>query len=94
MNDAPETFRVLLRGSRQSEWWDHVRSVLDSPTERDDIPESVRPLLVHDVRTTALSREEAEAIRDWAKTLPGWEEGPGLQLLLHPSQAVVDWHEL
>lgn len=95
MDDVPETFRVLLRGPRESWWWDHVRSVLDDPTERNEIPETVHPLLLGSgVRTTALSREEAVAIRDWAETLPGWEEEPGLQLLRHPSQAVVDWHEL
>jgi len=62
------------------------RSVLEDPTERDEIPEAVRPLLTRtDVRTTALSRQEAVAIRDWAQTLPGWQGEPGLQLLRHRS---------
>jgi hypothetical protein len=39
----------------------HARSVLEDPTERDEIPEAVCPLLTRThVRTTALSRQEAE----------------------------------
>jgi hypothetical protein len=69
--------------------------VLNYPDERDDIPETVLPLLTRNqVRTAALTQEEAVAIRDWAQTLPGWGEEPGLQLLEHPSQASRGWHDL
>jgi hypothetical protein len=96
MNDEPKTFRVLVRGPRQSLWWDHVRSVLNDPTDREEIPEAVRLVLTRrtEVRTSALSRGEAVAIRDWAQKLEGWDEKPGLQLIRYPSQARVDWREL
>ena len=57
MNDEPQTFRVLVRGPRQGWWWDHAQSVLKDPTERDEIPEAVLPVLArNEVRTSALSR--------------------------------------
>jgi hypothetical protein len=95
MAEAGDAYHVLVRGSRESLWWDHVRSVLASPSERDQIPEAALPVVARrEVRTNALSRKEAVAIRDWARSLPGWDEEPGLQWLSHPNQAVVDWRDL
>jgi hypothetical protein len=92
MNDQSERFRVVVSPPRDGEWWDQARSELDLEPER--VPDLARPLLGTEVRTAPMPREDVLKIRDWAESLPGWEDERRLVLLRHPSQARIDWREL
>ena len=93
MNAEPEKFRVLVSGRRTGEWWAQARS--DFETEPETVPKLARPLLGKtEVRTELMSQEEAVRIRDWAESLPGWEDERGLVVQRHRGQASVDWGDL
>ena len=92
MNDEPASFRVVVPPPREGEWWDQARSELDFEPER--VPELARALLGTQTRTSLMSRDDAVTIRDWAESLPGWEDERRLVLLRHPSQATIGWRDL
>jgi hypothetical protein len=93
MAEEAEQFRVVVRRPRESEWWKQASSNLE--TDPDELPEVMRPQIRTAVHQTALvSRREVVTIREWAKSLPGWNEESGLQVLKHPSQRRIDWRDL
>ena len=96
MNAERERVVVIAVTLSRGFWWEHAASQLeDNP---DAVPERVREcmclLLREKISSAPMSREEATAIRDWAKGLPGWEDEPGLEFRWHPSQRQLDWRDL
>jgi hypothetical protein len=87
----PEKVRILVRLPREGWWWDQAKSHLE--TDPDEVPELARPLIQTETRTSALPYDDALRIRDWARSLPGWEEEPGLRFVSYPYQTAVDWHD-
>jgi hypothetical protein len=83
MNDEPERFRVRTRLPREGEWWAQAKS--DFETEPENVPELACPLLGTQVHTELMSREDAVRIRDWARSLLGWDERPGLEVVRYPT---------
>jgi hypothetical protein len=93
MGDDAQRFRIVVRRPRESEWWDQASSNLQ--TDPDEVPEVMRPLIRTSVHQTALiSQREVMTIREWAESLPGWDEESGLQVLEHPIQRRIDWRDL
>jgi len=93
MGEEAERFRVVVRRPRESEGWRQASSNLE--TDPNEVPEVMRPLIRTAVHQTALiSQREVMTIREWAESLPEWDEESGLQVLEHPSQRRIDWRDV